>query len=215
MFAARSQNQVPLCMVISIDYRLAPEHWKFPAAVEDAYRATEWVAAHAEEIGIDPARIAIGGDSAGGNLATVVAQLARDRQGPELVYQLLIYPATDLRMESASLEENADAPILGKRGWRCWWFVNHYLNSEEDRANPLASPLLAADVSGLPPALIITAECDPLRDEGNAYARRLNAEVHEYAGMPHGFFSFLTAFEGGYPPGFRRGDGTSPIRICY
>jgi acetyl esterase len=191
-------NAVP-CTVISVDYRLAPEH-KFPAAVDDSYAATEWVAAHAEELGIDPARIAVGGDSAGGNLAAIVSQIARDRCGPNLVFQLLIYPGTDMRMVLPSIDENADGPLLTKAAMN--WFVNHYLNSLEDRTNPLASPLLAADLSGLPAALIITAEHDPLRDEGEFYGRSLEAagvtaEIRRYDGMPHGFFSFMAALDGG------------------
>jgi acetyl esterase len=183
-------NAVP-CTVFSVDYRLAPEH-KFPAAVDDAFAATAWIADHAEELKIDPARIAVGGDSAGGNLATVVAHLAREHSGPHLVYQLLIYPATDMRMSSPSIEENAEAPVLNKAVMQ--WFVNHYLNDAADYANALASPLLATDLSGLPPAFIITAECDPLRDEGEAYGELLEkegvpVEVRRYAGMPHGFFS--------------------------
>ena len=191
-------NRVP-CTVVSVDYRLAPEH-KFPAAVDDSYAATEWIAAHAQELGIDRERMAVGGDSAGGNLAALVALLARDRNGPELVYQLLIYPGTDMRMDQPSVEENADGPILTKAAMI--WFVNHYLPCVEERTNPLASPLLAADLSNLPAALIITAECDPLRDEGEAYGRRLDqsgvpVEIHRYPGMPHGFFSFAAALDGG------------------
>jgi acetyl esterase len=191
-------NRVP-CAVISVDYRLAPEH-KFPAAVDDSYAATEWIAAHAEELGIDPARIAVGGDSAGGNLAAIVTQIARDRCGPNLVFQLLIYPATDMQMGLPSIDENADGPLLTKASMT--WFVNHYLNSAEDRTNPLASPLLARDLTGLPPAWIVTAEYDPLRDEGEFYCRSLRAagvqaEVQRYNGMPHGFFSFMAALDAG------------------
>jgi len=184
-------NRVP-CVVLSVDYRLAPEA-KFPAAVEDSMAATEWIAAHASELGIDAGRIAIGGDSAGGNLATVVARLARDRKGPRLIYQLLIYPGTDMRMDWPSVEENADGPLLTKPAMI--WFLAHYLRGEEDKLDPLASPLLAADLGELPPAFVLTAECDPIRDEGEAYAERLRAagvavEVKRYPGMPHGFFSF-------------------------
>ena len=184
-------NRVP-CVVLSVDYRLAPEA-KFPAAVEDSMAATEWIAAHASELGIDAGRIAIGGDSAGGNLATVVARLARDRKGPRLIYQLLIYPGTDMRMDWPSVEENADGPLLTKPAMI--WFLAQYLRGEEDKLDPLASPLLAADLGGLPPAFVLTAECDPIRDEGEAYAERLRTagvavEVKRYPGMPHGFFSF-------------------------
>ncbi|HEV2446480.1 MAG TPA: alpha/beta hydrolase [Candidatus Sulfopaludibacter sp.] len=191
-------NRVP-CIVLSADYRLGPEA-KFPAAVDDAYAAAEWVAAGTAGLGIDPGRIAIGGDSAGGNLATVVTQLARDRKGPRMIYQLLIYPGTDMRMNWPSIEENADGPLLTKPAMV--WFLNHYLRDEEDKTNPLASPLLASSLTGLPPAFILTAECDPIRDEGEAYGLRLQAagvavEVKRYAGMPHGFFSFAAALRVG------------------
>ena len=184
-------NKVP-CAVASVDYRLAPES-KFPAAVEDSYAATEWVAANAGQLGIDRERIAVGGDSAGGNLAAVVSQLARDRTGPKLVYQLLIYPATDMRMTAPSIDQNADGPLLTKASMN--WFIGHYLRSDADKLHPEASPSLAANLRNLPPAFIMTAECDPLRDEGEAYGRLLEAagvaaEVQRYAGMPHGFFSF-------------------------
>jgi acetyl esterase len=193
----RSLASAVPCTVFSVDYRLAPEH-KFPAAVDDAFTATKWIADHAAELNIDPARIAVGGDSAGGNLATVVAHLAREHSGPRLVYQLLIYPATDMRMSAPSIEENAEAPVLNKAVMQ--WFVNHYLKDAADQANALASPLLATDLSGLPPAFIITAECDPLRDEGEAYAELLKregvpVEVRRYAGMPHGFFSMAAGLD--------------------
>ena len=191
-------NQVP-CVVASVDYRLAPEA-KFPAAVEDSYAATEWIAAHAGELGIDRNRIAVGGDSAGGNLAAVISQMARDRKGPELVYQLLIYPATDMRMLSPSIEENAEGPLLTKASMI--WFLGHYLRSEKDKLNPLASPALVSDLSDLPAASILTAECDPLRDEAEDYGRSLEAahvpvQIKRYAGMPHGFFSFAAALTTG------------------
>jgi acetyl esterase len=180
------------CVVISVDYRLAPEN-KFPAAVYDSYAATEWIANHAAELGVDRARIAVGGDSAGGNLAAVISLVARDKGGPNITFQLLIYPATDMRMSMPSIDENADGPLLTKAAMH--WFVNHYLSHEGDRTDPLASPLLASNLKGLPPAFIITAECDPLRDEGEAYGLRLEqagvpVAVQRYAGMPHGFFSF-------------------------
>ena len=187
-------NAVP-CVVGSVDYRLAPEA-KFPAAVDDSYAAIEWVAANANELGIDRNRIAVGGDSAGGNLAAVVSRMARDRRGPEPIYQLLIYPATDMRMIAASLQENAEGPLLTRASMA--WFIEHYLSGEKDKLDPLASPLLAADLSALPPAFILTAECDPLRDEGEDYGNKLkqagvSVEVRRYAGMPHGFFSFGAA----------------------
>lgn len=191
-------NQVP-CVVASVDYRLAPEA-KFPAAVEDSYAATEWIAAHAGELGIDRNRIAVGGDSAGGNLAAVICHIARDRKGPELVHQLLIYPGTDMRMLSPSIQENAEGPLLTKASMI--WFMGHYLRNEEDKLNPLASPALFSNLSDLPPAFILTAECDPLRDEAEDYGRSLESarvpvEIKRYAGMPHGFFSFAAALTTG------------------
>jgi acetyl esterase len=202
------------CVVISVDYRLGPEH-KFPAAVDDSYAATCWIADHAAELGVDPSRIAVGGDSAGGNLAAVVSQIARDRGGPSLAFQLLIYPGTDMRMSLPSIDENADGPFLTKAAMH--WFLDHYLNSAEDRLNPLASPLLASNLRGLPPAFILTAECDPLRDEGEAYGLRLEeagvpVEIQRYDGMPHGFFSFAAALDGG-----RRAmsDATSRLRSAF
>jgi acetyl esterase len=206
-------NSVP-CAVISVDYRLAPEH-KFPAAVDDSYAATHWIANHAGELGVDPSRISVGGDSAGGNLAAVVSQIARDRGGPNIIYQLLIYPGTDMQMSMPSIDENAEGPLLTKAAMH--WFVNHYLRSEGDRTDPLASPLLASNLRGLPPAFILTAECDPLRDEGEAYGRRLEdagvtVKVQRYEGMPHGFFSFGAALDGG-----RRAfaDATSRLRSAF
>ncbi len=178
------------CIVVSVDYRLAPEH-KFPAAPEDCYAATLWVAEHAAELNGDASRLAIGGDSAGGNLTAVVAQMARDQGGPPLVFQLMIYPATDFTSQAPSKTENAEGYFLTLDDMG--WFENHYLNSEADRLNPLASPLLAADLSNLPPALILTAEYDPLRDEGEQYGQRLQAAdvpviVRRYHGLIHGFF---------------------------
>ncbi len=186
------------CVVVSVDYRLAPEH-KFPAAPEDCYAATQWVAENAAELNVDASHIAVGGDSAGGNLTAVVAQMARDRGGPHLVFQLLIYPATDFRMNTPSIEENATGYFLTKDDMI--WFTNHYLNSEEDKTNPLASPLLASDLSGLPPALIITAQYDPLRDEGELYGQKLReagvpVTVSRYAGVIHGFFGSIPSDKG-------------------
>ena len=179
------------CVVVSVDYRLAPEH-KFPAAPQDCYAATQWVAGHAAEINAIPGKLAIGGDSAGGNLAAIVAQMARDQGGPRLVFQLLIYPATDFDFDGPSIRENAEGYFLTRDDMI--WFTNHYLNSDEDKKNPLASPLLAADLRGLPPALVITGEYDPLRDEGEAYGKRLKeagvpVTISRYDGVIHGFLS--------------------------
>ncbi len=179
------------CVVVSVDYRLAPEH-PFPAAPRDCFAATQWVAQNAAQLQGDATRIAVGGDSAGGNLAAVVAQMARDQGGPPLVFQALIYPATDLRMSTASIEENGKDYLLTKED--IIWFMQHYIKNEEDKSNPLASPLLAANLSKLPPALVITAEYDPLRDEGEQYGERLKeagvpAQISRYNGAIHGFVS--------------------------
>jgi acetyl esterase len=182
-------------VVVSVDYRLAPEH-KFPAAVTDSYAATVWVAANADRLGIDPRRISVGGDSAGGNLAAVVSLKSRDEKGPAIALQALVYPVTDLSsFNTGSYREFAEGYQLTKVEME--WFRDNYLSSAEDGRHPHASPLLARDLQGLPPALIITAECDPLRDEGEAYAKRLEdagvpVTCTRYAGMIHPFFS-LTA----------------------
>ena len=178
------------CVVVSVDYRLAPEH-KFPAAADDAYAAAKWVADNALSIQADPKRIAVGGDSAGGNLAAVVALMARDKGGPSIAYQMLIYPVTNHSYDTDSYRENGEGYFLTKNSMV--WFWNHYLRDEQDSKNPYASPLQAADLSGLPPALVITAGYDPLRDEGEAYAERLKTygvpvEATRYEGMIHGFF---------------------------
>jgi acetyl esterase len=177
------------CSVVSVDYRLAPEH-PHPAAAEDAYAATCWVVEAAGELGVDPARVGVGGDSAGGNLAAVVPLLARERGGPELRYQLLIYPITDCSFETPSYTENAAGPLLTRHLMQAFW--DHYVADPSARAVPTASPLRAESLAGLPPALVITAEYDPLRDEGEAYAARLAAEGvpvvrTRYDAMIHGF----------------------------
>jgi acetyl esterase len=186
------------CVVVSADYRLAPEH-PFPAAVDDGWDVLTWVGQHGADIGGDTSRLAVGGDSAGGNVAAVVTHLTRDRGGPALALQVLVYPWTDLRMGHPSVEENADGYLLTRDTLA--WFRNHYVGANEaDVLNPLASPLLAEDLSGLPPALIITAEFDPLRDEGEEYGRRLEqagvpVKVHRYDGMIHGFFPLVGVFD--------------------
>jgi acetyl esterase len=183
-------------VVIAVDYRLAPEH-KFPAAVTDSYAATAWVASNAKRLGIDPKRISVGGDSAGGNLAAVVSLKSRDQDGPAIELQVMVYPVTDLSsFATPSYQEFGENHYLTKSEME--WFRDHYLRSMEDARDPHASPLLTLDLSGLPPALIITAECDPLRDEGEAYAKRLaNDGVAVtytcYPGMIHPFFSLSGA----------------------
>lgn len=178
-------------IVISIDYRRAPEH-KFPAAVNDAMASTAWIAAHAREFGIDAARLLVGGDSAGGNLATVVAIAARDGKGPAISGQVLIYPATDLAMTHPSHSEPETSILLTHSVVR--WFCNHYLNSAADIHDWRASPARAQTLVGLPPAYLLTAGADPLRDEGDEYARRMKqagvAVTHRtFPGQFHGFFT--------------------------
>jgi acetyl esterase len=178
-------------VVVAVDYRLAPEH-PFPAAVDDAWNATAWIAAHAVELGIDASRIAVGGDSAGGGLAAVVALLARDSRTLRLSSQVLIYPVTDLRAESPSYSEYADGYFLTRAGMR--WYIAQYAPAVEAIHDWRASPLLAPWVHGVAPALIIGAELDPLVDEGAAYARRLQGarvpvEYHLLDGMIHGYLT--------------------------
>lgn len=183
-------------VVVAVDYRLGPEH-KFPAAVLDSYAALEWTAANAAALGIDSGRISVGGDSAGGNLSAVVSLKSRNEHGPAIAKQILVYPVTDLlSFSTPSYAEFAEGHWLTRAQME--WFRAHYLASPADAADPYASPLLAEDLRALPPALVITAECDVLRDEGEAYAKRLiDAGVHveckRYAGMIHPFFSLSGA----------------------
>ena len=179
------------CVVISIDYRLAPET-KFPGAVDDAYAATRWVIDNAADLRIDPARVAVGGASAGGNLAAAVALVAREKGGPRIAFQLLTVPVTELSSKAASHREFAEGYGLTSADME--WYGRHYVRTEADADDPRAS-VLRADLHDLPPAFVITAECDPLRDDGEAYADRLRelgiaARYKRYPGMFHGFMSF-------------------------
>jgi acetyl esterase len=177
-------------VVVSVDYPLAPEN-KFPAAVNAGYAATKWVADNAEELGVDPGRLAVAGDSAGGNLAAVVALKARAARRPQVGFQLLVYPDLDFRRTNSSITEFAGKYGNISRAAQ-GWFMDHYLTTEDDKLDPLVSPLLEPDLSELPPAFIITAEYDALRDEGEEYGRRLAAAgvpvaVKRYDGMIHEF----------------------------
>jgi acetyl esterase len=186
------------CIVVSVGYRLAPEH-TFPAAPDDCLAATRWAALHAAELGADPARLAVAGDSAGGNLAAVTALRIRDEGGPALCGQLLIYPVAGYHTPpTPSYLANADGYLLTRD--MMVWFWGHYLNHPGEADNPHAAPLAALDLAGLPPALVITAEFDPLRDEGERYAERLRlagvpAVFSRYGGMIHGFLLFADLFE--------------------
>lgn len=185
------------CVVASVDYRCAPE-FKFPTAADDAYAATCWVAREGATLGVDASRIAVCGDSAGGNLAAVVALMARDRGGPRLTFQALVYPVTDCDFDNASYRENADGYLLTRESMQ--WYWDQYAPGAADRTNPYAAPMRAASLAGLPPALVITAEYDPLRDEGEAYATRLAAAgvpvAHtRYPGMIHAFFRFTNSID--------------------
>jgi acetyl esterase len=188
------------CLVASVDYRLAPEH-KFPAAIDDAFAATQWLVDNAAAIGADRNAVAIAGDSAGANIAAVVALMARDAGGPSLVTQILVYPLADYACESASYKTYATGfGPLTEAGML--WFQDHYLRGPEDRVDWRASPVKAADLSGLPPALVITAECDVLHDEGVAFAEAMAAagtavEHVDWPGMIHGFFSFAPHLDEG------------------
>ena len=178
-------------IVISVDYRLAPEH-KFPAAIDDAIAATTWIAGHAQELGIDAVRLLVGGDSAVGNLAAVVALSARDGDGPAISGQVLIYPATDFAMTHASHREPETSILLTHSVIR--WFRDHYLNGISDIGDWRASPARATSFAGLPPAYVLTAGADPLRDEGDEYARRLKeagvaVTWRTFPGQFHGFFT--------------------------
>ena len=179
--------------VISVDYRLSPET-PFPGPLKDCYAATRWVAHNAAELEIDPHRIAVGGDSAGGNLAAAVALLARDESWPTIRFQLLIYPVTDARFDTPSYRDNATGYLLTEKTMR--WFWDHYVPNLDDRSQGFASPLRADYYGALPPALVQTAEYDPLRDEGEAYANAMRSagvtvQQTRYAGLIHGYFGMF------------------------
>lgn len=183
------------CVIIAVDYRLAPEH-PFPAAPNDCYRATCWVAEHAGELGIDKDRFGVWGESCGGNLAAVVPLMARDRQGPALCCQIIIAGMMEYRFDTPSYIENGSGDyFLSEDSMR--WFWNHYLALPEDATNPYCAPLQANDLSNLPPAYVVSLEYDPLRDEGEAYAKQLTAagvatQYQCYPGLIHGFFDLYT-----------------------
>jgi len=188
--SCRALTKAANCMVVSVAYRLAPEH-KFPAAAEDAYAATQWVMTNAAQLKGDPRRVAVGGESAGGNLAAVTCLMARDRKGKMPVHQMLIYPVTNYAFNTPSYQENANAKPLNKAAMQ--WFWGHYLNNPADGNNPYASPLRAESLRGLPPATLITADIDPLRSDGQAYAQRLReagvaVRATNYTGVTHEFF---------------------------
>ncbi len=177
-----------LC-VISVDYRLAPEH-KFPAAVDDAFAALSWIEANAAKLGVDATRLAVGGDSAGGGLTAVVAQMAKEKGGPALAFQMLLFPVTQIGSETKSLRDCAEGYFLERATLE--WFYAHYLDAGADKSDPRVSPLAAKDVSGLPPAYVMVAEFDPLHDEGAQYAAKMKAAgvsvtVADYPGLVHDF----------------------------
>ncbi len=187
-------------VAVSVDYRLAPEY-RFPAAAEDAYAATAWVAAHGAELGADGGRLAVVGDSAGGNLATVTCLLARERGGPHIRFQALIYPVTD-HYDPGQLSYFTNGTDYNLTRDGMIWFWDHYVPDRVEASNPLASPLRAPNLEGLPPALVITAGYDPLRDEGEAYAERLRTAgvpvtLHRYDGMIHGFANMAGVLDAG------------------
>jgi acetyl esterase len=180
-------------VVVSVEYRLAPEH-PYPAAVEDAWAATQWVAEHAGELGADPGRLAVAGDSAGGTLAAVLSQLARDAGGPPIVFQLLWYPATTWGFSLPSFTENADAPILDLAAVKAFarWYAG---DADPQNLPPTLAPGHAEDLTGLPPAYVAVAGYDPLRDDGARYAELLRAagvpvELHNAESLMHGYAGF-------------------------
>ncbi|HEX2782398.1 MAG TPA: alpha/beta hydrolase [Ilumatobacteraceae bacterium] len=185
-------------IVVSVAYRMAPEH-RFPVAAHDCFAATRWVAANAASLGGDAGRLAVCGDSAGGNLSAVVSHMARDAGGPALAFAALIYPAVDMTAEGGSMTDNAHGYFLEEETMQ--WFMGHYLSPEE-RTHPMSSPLLNTDLSGLPPCFIATCEYDPLRDQGEAYGAALRAsgvaaENKRYDGLIHLVINMTGVVEGG------------------
>lgn len=208
VLANRSQ-----AVVVSVDYRLTPAH-PFPAAADDALAATAWAVEHAEELGGDDNRVAVAGDSAGGNLAAVTALRARDGEGPHLCFQLLFYPMLDPVLDRPSAIEFAEGFLVTTDEFRGHWA--RYLRSPEAAARPDAVPFKATTLAGLPPALVVTAECDPLRDEGEDYARCLDAAgvpavARRYDGMVHGFVSFRHTLAAGDRA---LGDAAEALRVA-
>jgi acetyl esterase len=199
-YVCRALTNATGCTVLAVDYRLAPEH-KFPAGPDDCYAATLWASKNATSLGSDADHIAVGGDSAGGNLAAAISLMARDRGGPRIRHQMLIYPAIDAAMDTPSQKEfMADGFVLSKLDME--WFWGHYLKNPKDGENPLASPNHAKDLKNLPPTDIITASHDPLRDEGEAFAEQLKAagnkvKVKRFQGVVHGFVSLQAAIDQG------------------
>ncbi|MGI9325029.1 MAG: alpha/beta hydrolase [Pseudomonadales bacterium] len=188
------------CVVVSVDYRLAPEH-PYPAAVDDCIAATAWCADNAALLGGN-GKLAVGGESAGGNLAAVVAQHARDKQGPDIDFQLLLYPVVDADFSTTSYQDNCEGYLLERATMH--WFWDHYCPDLQQRGEAKATPLNAADLSNLPAALVLTAEFDPLRDEGSSYADALNAagskaEYCCYEGLVHDFFATAQMFKASRP----------------
>ncbi|HMS78126.1 MAG TPA: alpha/beta hydrolase [Burkholderiaceae bacterium] len=194
------------CAVVAVDYRMGPEH-RFPAAVDDCLAATRWVGANAAALGVDPSRLAVGGDSAGGNLAAVVAIAARDAGGPPIAYQLLIYPATDQRRVAPSHTTNAQGYLLTADSMR--YYHDHYIDDPKHDLDWRASPLLAPDLSGLPPALVLVAGYDPLRDEGVQYAQKLTE-----AGVRTALVSFERQIHGFVPMGRALDEANEAVAMC-
>jgi acetyl esterase len=209
---ARKIAERTSCAVVLVDYRLAPEH-RYPTAVEDSYAALEWVGKHLHDIAGKDVPLIVAGDSAGGNLAAVMAQCSRDRGGPRIALQVLIYPATDANFDRPSCTDPENQLLLTRDAMI--WFWDHYLPDASRRSEPLASPLQAKSLAGLPPAVVLTAEYDVLRDEGEAYAERLKAagvpvDFKRYAGQTHAFFTLLML------PGSERGfqQVVKAVRAC-